>query len=298
MAKPNVLAQYPVLIPTESWGILGTSARRKVESYTRHLVGDTPGECIDNLVSFQDLKHNMDDTKGIVSQMILLHSLSALLDNFRDSSAGFVFESYLAALLKGERVVETNAKGNLPTEDILIGAKWNTYPVSVKLLKDDKKNSRINGSINGLLSALQKYDHITYLVVLKSIIGRKLRFIEFVIGEDNLQEILSLTTRSALLTDALGEMGEREGTIEAISELIKSNSSRLSPSKWSIGLKYMLEDPFYSIAQVKNLGTIDLNESKFVSMTEHYNPSIDRTLRVKLLNAKHSLHRIEEYLTN
>ena len=80
--------------------------------------------------------------------MIVAESFASILNSFSESSAGFVFEGFLAALTFGKQVTERTPTG-LPIEDIIAFDQNgpNGRPASLKLLKGSTYRPSVDVSI-------------------------------------------------------------------------------------------------------------------------------------------------------
>lgn len=146
-----VLAQFKA--PSEKTGDPSTEEREFFKKYIqRNISGTNLKTKIENINKIAEAKR---PPKG-VSIAQILSSLGALkmlqhtLDDFSEATAGFLFESFLAALLGGKQVIE-KVKGSLQIEDAIFYADTmeKGQAVSLKLLGP---NTTIDGSIRNLLS--------------------------------------------------------------------------------------------------------------------------------------------------
>ena len=90
-----------------------------------------------------------DRTQRIVqaiSYLVFYKTLTKVITNFNASSAGFSFESFLAALVDGEQI----PTGNKTIADYLDRASGQTIPVSLKLYKEG--NLEVGGSYTDLVN--------------------------------------------------------------------------------------------------------------------------------------------------
>ena len=120
---------------------------------------------LNNLMAVAQKTSNAGPRK-IISTLILLESLAAVVNSFSASSAGFVFEGFLAALLEGKQEAEVSAKGNLPIQDLIAfsGEGDLNIPVSLKLLVD---STDVKGSYTNLVDALDEFGQMVYIVAYK-----------------------------------------------------------------------------------------------------------------------------------
>jgi len=187
-AKQFIL-NLPKFSPNESWGKPQSMERKQVEKIFATISGGTSIQAkFDDIIGRANFDTNMRSPRRIISTLIFLESLSAVILSFTESSAGFVFEGFLAAMFSGEQVVDPD-DGSKPIEDIIAfktieGAEG--IPVSLKLLKEDGK---IEGSFTNLVEALNKYPEMLYIVTRK--LGDEIQIQQFAITRDNVIELLT-----------------------------------------------------------------------------------------------------------
>ena len=170
------LLSLPKYTPTEAWGNPDAMERKQINKIFAGLARG--GATIqDRLKNFNRIIYNPTGgigSKGgvreILSGLVALESLTAVIRSFNESSAGFVFEGFLAALFQGKQQAERSPKGNLPIEDLVafttIGGGKSAKPVSLKLLG---QNTLVEGSYTNLVDAIftEYTDGMAYLVARK-----------------------------------------------------------------------------------------------------------------------------------
>ena len=204
----------PKLNPNEAWGDPNSQSRKDIDrifaSITRK--GGIK-ERIQHVNSFVDPKTAERKGRGqrfnsILNMMMIIEALQACLNDYSESSAGFVFEGFMAALTGGKQQAD-RVGGTLPIEDFVTGDGEN---VSLKLLSP---NTGIHGSFTNL---------VDYLFLrggagepeIKYLIGRKnsedgndvsqLAIFDFVISRENFMTIMNSSTKNrALLADNLSQ---------------------------------------------------------------------------------------------
>ncbi len=192
----ELLKYIPKFVPNESWGNPASIDRQRVDDlfyWVRHDAKQKGGmEGIKT--AFQkiiDLQNNVElGTKrfkkmgGIMRRLILLESLRHMMESYTDSSAGFVFEGFLAALLGGKQHVEKEG-GELLITDVTGFADPNGdgegIDISLKLLSGGKPSSKdvdgnivksispatgIHGSWRNMVVQLNSKGYIVYLIAL------------------------------------------------------------------------------------------------------------------------------------
>jgi len=130
--------------------------RQLLENYLKNIQGADFASKIQSVSSFYDNGVDMvveqagsDKTQRIVqaiSYLVFYKTLTKVITNFNASSAGFSFESFLAALVNGEQI----PTGNQTIADYLDRASGETIPVSLKLYKEG--NLEVGGSYTDLIN--------------------------------------------------------------------------------------------------------------------------------------------------
>lgn len=200
-AKKFILS-LPKMTPTEAWGDPANSARKEMETFFNAIGG---GANVDEKIKYLERLQNETPKGGrqitsprrIISTLVLLESLSSCLNSFGASSAGFVFEGFLAGLLGGHQVADPE-KGSLPIEDIIAFSSWEgsaSMPMSLKVLKGGESartGSAIKGSYTNLIDALTKTPAMKYIVAYKE--GSKevsaIDIVSFDLTTDNFLDIM------------------------------------------------------------------------------------------------------------
>jgi len=156
----------------------------------------------------------------MISSLILLESLAAILRNFSESPAGFVFEGFLAALTFGKQVNEKTPTG-LPIEDIVAfsEAGLNGTPASLKVLKGRSRDkgtknlsnsgTGIHGSYQNLIRFFDRYSAIEYVIALKrGESGDQVQLFSFFLTRGNMVEVFFKTGNDHLFGDYSDELRE------------------------------------------------------------------------------------------
>ena len=229
----------PKLNPNEAWGDPNSQSRKDIDrifaSITRQ--GGIK-ERIQHVNSFVDPKQAERKGRGkrfnaILNMMMIIEALQACLNDYSESSAGFVFEGFMAALTGGSQQAD-RVGGTLPIEDFVTGDGEN---VSLKLLSP---NTGIHGSFTNL---------VDYLFLrggagepeIKYLIGRKnsedgddvsqLAIFDFVISRANFMTIMESSTKNRAL---LGD--------EQTKQLLENHIEAFNDSpEWKAGMQQILE---------------------------------------------------------
>jgi len=192
-----VLGQFKA--PTEQAGKFDTTERQTFQRYiSRNITGTTLAEKIEQINQIASGQADEDaPISEILASMGALKMLQQTLDDFNESTAGFLFEAFLSALLSGTQVTD-RVGGTLPIEDCMFFVDPKTgemgQPVSLKLLST---RTIIEGSIVNLLGFFKRPDiaavaeekGIEYIVATKTK-GNRLDVYSFTITPSNFFEWL------------------------------------------------------------------------------------------------------------
>jgi hypothetical protein len=215
--KKSIMDLLPKFEISEAWGQLDTDARQEFEKYMNNIKGNSLHQ---KLAYIRGFTNRHDSSKyqvhEILSNLMFLDLLSTVVNNFSPSGAGFLFEAFMAGLLKGTQAVE-KVEGVLQIEDFL---NAEGVPFSLKLLTP---GGLIKGSIRNLVSFLAHHpmgsEGIEYLTVYKYGEGKTkaLSFYSFTIDYTNIYYWLYESIEgfgSIKLKEGQRIGGEREVTIE------------------------------------------------------------------------------------
>ena len=190
---------------TDKGEVVSGPQRALLENYLNNIAGSTFQERIDNVGMFYA------DGAGIISQgenqsragritqaisyLVFYKTLTKVITNFNASSAGFSFESFLSALVKGQQI-QTGSKTIADYTDNLSGEE---IPVSLKLYREG--GLEVGGSytdlINDLVEPKFQFKGMRYVVCTKDLKGDDLeqegeiRFWQFDFTLDNVMWILA-----------------------------------------------------------------------------------------------------------
>ena len=194
------LLVLPKFVPTEAWGDPNSMERKQVNRIFGVMGG---ARTIEGKLKFLQRivveNTRITSPRRIIASLILLESLSAVINSFNASSAGFVFEGFLAALLQGEQEAEISAQGNLPIQDLIAFVETDDpTPISLKLLR---KKGNIEGSFTNLIDGLGEFGKMVYIVARKD--GEAIAIEQFTFDQENFID--------ALVLNAYGKMKGKEG---------------------------------------------------------------------------------------
>ena len=195
--------QLPVMRFTEKGvGQPGTNDREIFERLMSGVKGRTVEEKVASIKEFIDISETQD-VKEILSKLMFIELFALLLNEFNPSTAGFLFEAFLAGLFNGTQI-DVPEGGSLPIQDIEIlqaakefktGARDDemiVVPFSLKVLSP---GTPVKGSYKNTVDFFidqynkgNKNPSIIYLVVVKvegtGELGQ-LMFYQFPINKDN-----------------------------------------------------------------------------------------------------------------
>jgi len=184
----NIEDLLPVLKITEDWGKLGKRDRSVIEAFTARLGGEetTIAQKIKALNNFIAGGDPGADISSILTTMMVVETLSTILDEFTESAGGFIFEGFIAGLFGGKSVQitkpedirtatgqEVSATGKPITDVVLAGRHY-----SLKLLGPQ---TAVAGSFKNMVDHFEDegIDHVVYLDARRE--GDDLHFSEFTI---------------------------------------------------------------------------------------------------------------------
>jgi hypothetical protein len=197
----------PKLNPNEAWGDPNSQSRKDVERIFASITRQPSIQArIDHVNSFVDPARAQRKGTGqrfnaILNMMMIIEALQACLNDYSESSAGFVFEGFMAAVTGGKQI-SGRVGGTLPIEDFVTGDE---EPVSLKLLSP---NTGIHGSFTNLIDYLfirggSGISSIKYLIARKNSEDgenvSQLAISDFIISRDNVTSIMTATPKNAKL---------------------------------------------------------------------------------------------------
>jgi len=229
----------PKLNPNEAWGDPNSQSRKDIDRIFASITRQGGiRERIQHVNSFVDPKTAERKGRGkrfnaILNMMMIIEALQACLNDYSESSAGFVFEGFMAALTGGSQQAD-RVGGTLPIEDFVTGDSEN---VSLKLLSP---STGIHGSFTNLVDYLFLRGG-TGEPSIKYLIGRKnsedgesvsqLSISEFVISRENFMTIMESSNKNRAL---LGD--------EQVKQFLGKQIAAFNDSpEWRAGMQKVLE---------------------------------------------------------
>ena len=192
-AKEFVLS-LPKFVPTEAWGDPNSMERQQITKLFNVMGG---GRTVEGKLQFLqrvvDPSSRITSPRRIISSLIILESLKAVISSFNASSAGFVFEGWLSALLQGTQEAEISAKGNLPIQDLIaFEGTDRAVPISLKLLGP---RTLVEGSFTNLVDGLDEFGEMVYIVARKDKETGGMMIEKFTFTQDNFMRALITTSK-------------------------------------------------------------------------------------------------------
>ena len=197
--------------------------RRLLEDYLTNIKGKDLAERIGGVSEFYTNGAGMiaeqvgeDRTKRIVqaiSYLVFYKTLTKVITNFNASSAGFSFESFLAALVDGYQIPANTGT----IADYVDRSSGNEVPVSLKLYKEGQLE--VGGSFTDLVNDLVDPQYMglngamRYVICTKALSGRDLEqeghinFYQFDFTLDNVMDILAISRLSEVIRLPIAVLG-------------------------------------------------------------------------------------------
>jgi len=264
---------------SERWGTPGTEDRKTISSFLTKIQGGSLQEKINSLESFvkdcDEACVTAKDVPEILGNLVFLESLCSIIYDFNAKTAGFLWESLLAALIEGEQI-EAEGGVKTPIED-LVDAEGNA--LSLKLLK--KGSTYIGGSIGGIKRAFDKFGKVTYIIVTKSGAPEmKMDFYELVLTPENFtrysRSIKDLKEASGSTTWKIHQKIYEQNKIASLS-LGSPDSIKIIASKYADRLGEGVTGIFNSLNNLTNninLYFVDSPDSKNTGLAAQKNALI------------------------
>jgi len=198
------LLTLPKFAPNENWGKPGSADREAVNRIFNAIGGGAKvKDKINFLAAIGKKDSGITSPRRIISSLILLESLSSILLSFQASPAGFIFEAFLAGLLRGEQIPAAGANtiADLEAFTHIPESGKGTPPkrrpglsISLKLLAP---GTAIEGSYTDLIDSLNKSGSMTYVVARK--VEGVLEIESFVFTRDNFLTAISTMQKGSKL---------------------------------------------------------------------------------------------------
>tara|TARA_Y100000592_G_scaffold85879_1_gene138517 strand:+ start:17983 stop:20028 length:2046 start_codon:yes stop_codon:yes gene_type:complete len=274
----DLMKYIPKFVPNEAWGNPTSVDRKSVDKLFYWIRKDAmqAGGGMEGIrVAFQKIIDLQNDVEvggkrfqkmgGILRRLIILESLRHMIESYTDSSAGFVFEGFLAALLGGKQHIEKEG-GELLITDVTGFSEDSSKAVaiSLKLLSGGKPGEKkvgdeivptmsvatgIHGSFRNLIVQLNDVSQgaeIIYLIAYKEYSKDKdgpqsLSLGMFRINRDNFISIMNETGNAKKLIKV-----KRETLVTLFLDGLYGTDGKFKELS-----KILLEIPYF--ASIKNL---------------------------------------------
>ena len=132
---------------TEAVGEIGTPERDAFLKIMKKIQGNTLKDKLDSVRGFiagDDTQ--TDKADKVLSYLVFLKTMAEVFQQYSPSGSGFLLEAFLAGLMKGKQIVDTE-EGSLPIVDYTTGGG---DPVSLKRLTGGEEGTPIKGSLKNL----------------------------------------------------------------------------------------------------------------------------------------------------
>ena len=194
------IIKFPKIKITERWGEKNNEDREIFETLMNNVKGNSVAAKLESVSQFLNHIDGLSIPE-ILSNLMFVEIFSNILEEFNPSTAGFLFEAFLAGLFQGVQIADPEG-GSLPIEDVeLFVARGfgeateveEVVPYSLKVLSP---NTDLKGSFVNLVDFFRKkkengeplHQGVIYLAVTKlggtGPVG-KLQFFEFQIDRNN-----------------------------------------------------------------------------------------------------------------
>jgi hypothetical protein len=212
--------KFPKIKITERWGEKNNEDRAIFETLMRNVRGATVQEKLQGVTEFLEHKEGLSVAE-ILSNLMFVEIFSNILEEFNPSTAGFLFEAFLAGLFQGVQIADPEG-GSLPIEDVELfvkrgfGETEEVVPYSLKVLSP---NTDLKGSFVNLVDFFRKgNERVIYLAVTKvggtGPVG-KLQFYEFEINRENFFDWIGHETLEAQrVVDTVSFNPETQGEVD------------------------------------------------------------------------------------
>jgi|10_taG_2_1085330.scaffolds.fasta_scaffold00903_11 hypothetical protein len=142
---------------SENWGDPDSEDREIITRYMQNIEGTTMAEKLKSVEGFlkdcDEACVREQSIKNIMSNLVFLEVMASLIQDFNDSTAGFLFEAFLAAIIGGEQEATVGGRYQ-PIEDVIKKHADDTVEaLSLKLIKPSP--GTVGGNVRNLVTALK-----------------------------------------------------------------------------------------------------------------------------------------------
>ena len=306
------LLTLPKFAPNENWGKPGSADRESIDRIFNAIGGGaTLDEKLKFLQKIGDPKVKITSPRRIISSLIILESLSTIITSFQASPAGFIFEAFLAALLRGHQIPAAGADTIADLEGFsqLKGGD-KKVSISLKLLSP---NTVIEGSYTDLIDSLNNSDTMTYVIARKD--GGELKIESFVFTRENFLEAISKSARGSGLKKSGAELFRLPGkTPEASLQYINSLPSweekyealqqtaayrglNESRTQWNINGKQLDRLAQENLVEYSYLGELPFAPERIYQIAEDRMKVLDTSLMALFASTKSLSDNVNLYIS-
>jgi hypothetical protein len=236
---------------TEAVGEIGTPEREAFLKIMKKVQGDTLAAKLDSVRGFiagDDAQ--TDKADKVLSYLTFLKTMAEVFQQYSPSGSGFLLEAFLAGLMKGRQIVDTE-EGSLPIVDYTTEGG---DPVSLKRLTGGEKKTPIKGSIKNLSAHIAKNPDRGVDYVVAAIHGAKdggkIAFWEFNINADTFIEYVGKfikvppgTSFGAPSGDPAGALAEAESKEEMLARVAAQYPLRVGEIQKALGVNGTKKTP-------------------------------------------------------
>ncbi len=179
----NFVLSLPKLQISEKWGTPGSDDRKIIEMFTSKIKGSTLDDKITSLNNFiskcDKACAQTKDVSEILGSLVFLDALAAIMHDFNATTAGFLFEALMSALVLGNQIPTGGQGIHQDTTDMLDGQG---RPMSLKFYqaKGGNPSGYVRAAVPNLKASILKHGTaMNYLVGLKVSEGGKIHSVDF-----------------------------------------------------------------------------------------------------------------------
>ncbi len=179
----DFVLSLPRLQISEKWGKPGSDDRKIIEMFTSKIKGSTLNQKLNSLNKFisecDEACAKTKDVSEILGSLVFLDALAAIMHDFNATSAGFLFEALMSALVGGEQI-PTGGQGMYQDTTDMIDSQGR--PMSLKFYKAEggSPSGYVKAAVSNLkASILTHQTAMNYLVGLKVSEGGKIHSVDF-----------------------------------------------------------------------------------------------------------------------
>ena len=173
----------PQLQISEQWGTPGSDDRKIIERFTSKIQGATLHEKINSLNSFiSECDKGCVDSKDvseILGSLVFLDALASIMHDFNATTAGFLFEALMSALVAGKQV-PTGGQGIHQDTTDMIDSQGRPMSLKFYKAKGGMPTGYVKAAVSNLKAAIFKHgEPMNYLLGLKKTEGGEIQAVDF-----------------------------------------------------------------------------------------------------------------------